>query len=78
MLRTFIDTARAVKFLFEGPLIVLILFIINWFVSPGNWWFKWPAMGITIAWIISLFKVLRAVILAGGLAALIALLRKQQ
>jgi hypothetical protein len=36
----------------------------------GHWWVQWAALGIGIAWFFALFRVLRAVILAGGLAAL--------
>jgi len=59
-----------VKFLFTGPVIVLFLAVINLMTSPGHWWVQWAALGIGIAWLISLFKVIRAVIIAGGLAAL--------
>ena len=63
-------TAEAVGFLFKAPLILLFLFVINWMTYTGQWWFKWAALGIGIAWVISLFRVLRAIIVAGGLAAL--------
>jgi hypothetical protein len=73
-----VETLRAVKFLFMGPLIVAFLFVINLMTSPGEWWVQWAALGIGIAWVISLFKVLRAIVLAGGLAALAALLMKRR
>jgi hypothetical protein len=69
---------RAVRFLFVGPVILLILFIINLVTSPGHWWVQWAALGIGIAWVISLFRVLGAVILVGGLAALLALIQKER
>jgi hypothetical protein len=50
--------------------------LINLMTSPGHWWVQWPAFGIGIAWVISLLRIARALILAGGIAALIALLRK--
>lgn len=68
------DTLRAVKFLFTAPLILLLLVVINWMTSPGHWWVQWAALGLGIAWVISLFRVIRAVVLAGGLAALSAFL----
>ena len=72
-------TLHAVKFLFMGPMILVFLFIINVMTSPGHWWVQWAALGIGIAWVISLFRVIRAVIIAGGLAALGAyFLNKQQ
>jgi hypothetical protein len=68
---------RAVKFLFVGPLTLLLLVVINLMTSPGHWWVQWAALGIGIAWIVSLLRVLRAVIVLGGLAALVAYLRKK-
>ena len=64
------STLRSVKFLFTAPLILGFLFVINLMTSPGEWWVQWAALGLGIAWVISLFRVLRAVMLAGGLAAL--------
>jgi hypothetical protein len=63
-------TLHSLKFLFMGPLILAFLFVINLMTSPGHWWVQWAALGIGIAWVISLFRVIRAVIIAGGLAAL--------
>jgi hypothetical protein len=70
-------TYRAAKFLVTGPLVLGLLFVINLLVSPGHWWIQWPALGIGIAWVISLFRVVRAAIIVGGLAALGALLASQ-
>jgi hypothetical protein len=63
-------TMKSVGFLFKAPLILAVLFVINLMTSPGDWWVQWAALGIGIAWFFALFRVLRAVILAGGLAAL--------
>ena len=62
-------TADAFGFLFKGPLILAFLFLVNW-MTGGDWWVQWAALGIGIAWVFCLFRVIRAVILAGGLAAL--------
>lgn len=70
-------TVRAARFLVTGPLILLMLVVINWMTSPHHWWVKWAALGIGIAWVFSLLKVIRAMIVLGGLAALIAYLRKK-
>jgi hypothetical protein len=67
-----VRTARAVKFLFTAPLILAMLFVINLMTWHGRWWVQWAALGIGIAWVSSLFRVIRAVILAGGLAAVAA------
>lgn len=72
-----IQTARALRFLFVGPLVLALLVVINLVTSPGHWWVQWPALGIGIAWFISLLRVLRAAILVGGLAALIGYLRRR-
>jgi hypothetical protein len=65
-----LKTIRAARFLFVGPLVLMMLVVINLMTSPGHWWVQWAALGIGIAWFISLFRVLRALILVGGLAAL--------
>jgi hypothetical protein len=31
---------------------------------------QWAALGLGIAWVVSLFRVIRALVLAGGLTAL--------
>jgi hypothetical protein len=71
-------TIRALRFLFLGPLILAFLFVINLMTSPGDWWVQWAALGIGIAWVISLFRVVSAILLLGGVAALIAYYRRHQ
>ncbi len=70
-------TLRAARFLVTGPMILVLLVIVNAMTSPGHWWVQWAALGIGIAWVLSLLHVLRALIVLGGLAALIAYLRKR-
>jgi hypothetical protein len=72
-----LKTLRALKFLFVGPLILAFLFVVNWMTSPGEWWVQWAALGIGIAWVISLIRVIGAVLVAGGLAAFIAYMRQK-
>jgi hypothetical protein len=71
-------TLRAARFLFTGPLILLLLVVVNWMTSPGHWWVQWAALGIGIAWLISLFRVLRAIVLAGGLVALATMFARRR
>jgi hypothetical protein len=71
-------TLRAVKFLFTAPLILLFLVVVNWMTSPGHWWVQWAALGLGIAWFFSLLRVIRAIIVAGGLAALGTYLYRRQ
>ena len=73
-----VATLKAVKFLFTAPLILLFLFVINLMTSPGHLWVQWAALGLGIAWFASLLRVIRAVILAGGLAALSTYLYNRQ
>ena len=73
-----VHTLRAAKFLVKAPLILAMLFVINLMTSPGHWWVQWAALGLGIAWVISLIRVARAVILAGGLAALAAILMRRR
>ncbi len=73
-----VGTLRSVKFLLMGPFILAFLFLINVMTWNGQWWVQWAALGIGIAWIINLFKVIRAVVLAGGLAAVGAYLLKSR
>ncbi len=63
-------TVRAFKFLFTAPLILLILVILDWMTSPGEWWVQWAGLGIGIVWVSCLVRVLQAVTLVGGIAAL--------
>ncbi|HUG43947.1 MAG TPA: hypothetical protein VMN76_06875 [Acidobacteriota bacterium] len=69
-------TLRAIRFLFIGPLIVLMLLAINVMTSPGHWWVQWPALGIGIAWVISFVRVIVAIVTLGGIAALLAYLHQ--
>jgi hypothetical protein len=71
-------TLRAVKFLVSGPIILAVLVVINLMTTPGHWWVQWAALGIGIAWIFSLVRVIRAIVLLGGLLALIAYLKKKK
>lgn len=71
-------TLHAVKFLFVAPLILLMLLVINLMTWSGHWWVQWPALGLGIAWVISLLRVIRALIVAGGLAALGAFLASRR
>lgn len=71
-------TLRSAKFLVKAPFILAFLFVINLLTSPHHWWVQWAALGIGIAWVFALLRVIRALILAGGLAALGAVLLKRR
>jgi hypothetical protein len=69
---------HSLGFLVKGPVILLVLFFINLMTSPGHWWVQWAALGIGIAWIFSLLRVIRALVLVGGLAGLAAYLNRRR
>jgi len=69
-------TLHAARFLVTAPFILLLLLVVNVATYHGQWWIGWAALGLGIAWVISLFRVLRAAVVVGGLAALIAYLNK--
>ncbi len=71
-------TLRAMRFLLKGPIILVVLVVINLMTTPGNWWVRWAALGIGIAWILSLVRVMHAMLLLGGVVALIAYLKKNK
>jgi len=63
----------SLSFLIKGPLILAFLFVIN-LMTGGPWWVQWAALGIGIAWFFSLLRVMKGIILLGGLAGLAAYL----
>lgn len=67
-------TLKALKFLFIAPVIVIFLTVINLMTWDGEWWVQWAALGLGIAWVFSLLKVIRGIVVAGGLAAITAYL----
>jgi hypothetical protein len=71
-------TLKALKFLLVGPLVLVLLIVINLVTSPGTWWVQWPALGIGIAWVISLMRVLWAIFVLGGVAAFAAYVARQR
>ncbi len=74
-------TLRAANFLIKGPLILLLLVFINWviiLIMPQQiWWVQWAALGIGIAWLVSLYRVLKGIVMAGGIAVLFTFLKKR-
>ena len=67
-------TLKALKFLFIAPVIVIFLTVIYLMTWDGEWWVQWAALGLGIAWVFSLLKVIRGIVVAGGLAAVTAYL----
>jgi len=66
-----------IRFLFMAPLIVAFLVVVNIMTWHGEWWVQWAALGLGIAWVITLLRVVQALVLMGGLAALGAYLGRR-
>jgi hypothetical protein len=58
-----------IRFLFMAPLILAFLLVINIVTWHGEWWVQWAALGLGIAWMITLLGVVLSLVLWGGLAA---------
>jgi hypothetical protein len=68
----------SIKFLFVAPLILAFLVVVNLMTWSGHWWVQWAALGLGIAWFITLLRVIRTIVVAGGLAALGAYLYRKR
>jgi hypothetical protein len=68
----------SIKFLFLAPLILAILVVVNLMTWNGEWWVQWAALGLGIAWFVTLLGVIRTIVVAGGLAALGAYLYRKR
>jgi hypothetical protein len=59
---------KAVTLPFAALFVIGLTGFINWFTSPGHWWFQWVAFGMAIAALATWFRA--AKVLAGiGVAA---------
>jgi len=68
----FSRTLRSAAFLIKAPILLVFLFFVNLLTSPGHWWIQWAVLGIGIAWVFALIRVVWAIIIGGGLAAFAA------
>jgi hypothetical protein len=37
-------------------MLVLLLLVINWMTFSGEWWVQWAALGLGIAWAITVYR----------------------
>jgi hypothetical protein len=65
--------SNSISFLFTGPVILAFLFMVDW-MTPGPPWWQWAALGIGFAWVMTLFRAMRMLLMVGGLAGLAALI----
>lgn len=64
------DLLRAFTFPFKMIFVVGLCAAINWFTSPGHWWFQWVAFGMGIALLCIWARALRTLVGAGLLAGM--------
>jgi hypothetical protein len=65
--------SNSLSFLFTGPLILAFLYVVNWMTGGEPWW-QWAALGIGFAWVLTLMRAMRLLLMVGGLAGLAAVL----
>ncbi|MCB1019083.1 MAG: hypothetical protein KDC27_04110 [Acidobacteria bacterium] len=70
-------TMKALRFVFIGPVLLAFFLAAQWMHMPGSIGFRWAMLGIGLAWVLSLFRVIKAIVLVGGLAAFAAYLAKR-
>ena len=71
------QTTQALKFLFVGPFLMAFLALVNKMSFNGTWWCQWPILFLALCWFVSLYYVIRAVAIAGGIAALVTYLKRR-
>ncbi|HSJ02355.1 MAG: hypothetical protein ACAI34_05525 [Verrucomicrobium sp.] len=71
------QTTQAIKFLFVGPALMVFLALVNKMSFKGVWWCQWPILFLALCWFVSLYYVVRAIIVAGGIAALVTWLKRR-
>ena len=64
-------------FLITGPIILAFLFVVD-FMTPGPSWWHWAALGIGFAWVMTLLRAMRMLVMVGGLAGLAALIASRR
>jgi hypothetical protein len=69
--------SNSLSFLFTGPVILAFLILVNWMTGGEPWW-HWAALGIGIAWVLTLMRAMRMLFMVGGLAGLAALIGRNR
>jgi hypothetical protein len=67
------SSSNSLSFLITGPIILAFLFFVD-LMTPGPMWWQWAALGIGFAWVMTLLRAIRMLVMVGGLAGLAALL----
>ena len=69
--------SNSLSFLITGPIILAFLFFVD-LMTPGVSWWHWAALGIGLAWVMTLLRALRMLVMVGGLAGLAALIASRR
>jgi hypothetical protein len=68
---------NSLSFLITGPIILAFLFIVDG-MTPGPSWWHWAALGIGFAWVMTLLRAMRLLLMVGGLAGLAAFMARRR
>ncbi len=63
------DITKAITYPFRMLFVVGLCAFINFFTSPGHWWFQWVAFGMGIGLLVVWARAIRAVSVAAISAA---------
>lgn len=66
-------SSNSLSLLITGPIILAFLFLVNLMTGGEPWW-HWAALGIGLAWVLTLLRAVRMLVVVGGLAGLAALI----
>ena len=69
--------SNSLSFLITGPIILGFLFFVDLMTPGGSWW-QWAALGIGLAWVLTLMRAVRMLLMVGGLAGLAALMTSRR
>lgn len=64
------DITKAITYPFRMMFVVGLCAFINFFTSPGQWWFQWVAFGMGIGLLVVWARAIRALGVAAVTAAL--------
>ena len=70
-------SSNSLSFLVTGPIILAFLYLVNWMTGGEAWW-QWAALGIGLAWVFTLVRALKLLFVVGGLAGLAALMARRR
>ena len=70
-------SSNSLSFLVTGPIILAFIYVVNWMTGGEAWW-QWAALGIGLAWVFTLVRAIKLLFVVGGLAGLAALMARRR